>query len=207
MQAGVLRFRHCGSVIYSASRGRCPLCGGALSFGLQDAPLALPVPFTDGHSATCCLLVAAQQGAAAFSELSDSELHVGVSNSKGVVFSYTESGVQRQQCGWEQSIAVPLVAPGNQSVSFRRRWDVLLEEFTCQDTWTPHRFEEQREFGSCCYGFALGFINQLLRSQGRQPISRERFTAQFLLPRIRTASRYLSICQHISRDGYYSTAE
>lgn len=66
MQAGMLRFRHCGSVIYSASRGRCPLCGGALSFGLQDAPLALPVPFTDGHGATCCLLVAAQQGAAAF---------------------------------------------------------------------------------------------------------------------------------------------
>lgn len=59
--------------------------------------------------------------------------------SAGMVFSYTESGVQRQQCGWEQSVAVPLVAPGNQSSSFRRRWDVLLEEFACQDTWTPHR--------------------------------------------------------------------
>lgn len=57
----------------------------------------------------------------------------------GVVFSYTESGVQRQQQGWELSIVVPLVAPSNDSLSFRTLWDEQLETYSRLNTWTAGR--------------------------------------------------------------------
>ncbi|XP_044205635.1 MKRN2 opposite strand, tandem duplicate 1 [Thunnus albacares] len=202
----LLRFSHCGRTVYTLDGLRCPVCGQAVHFGLTEAPVRIRAPVRNGHRASCCFLMTSQQGPAGFREENQSELHVGVSNSAGVVFSYTEGGVTCQQQGWEQSIIVPLVAPSNRILSFTTLWDKHLEMFAHLDTWTPDRFQEEREFGSCCYGFALGFINYLMRSQGHQPISRDCFTAQFVLPRMETTSRYLSMYQHVCRHGYYSTA-
>ncbi|XP_071351424.1 MKRN2 opposite strand, tandem duplicate 1 [Trachinotus anak] len=206
----LLRFRHCGRTVYTLDGAAglwCPVCAQAVRLGLMDAPVRIQVPVGNGHRAACCFLIASRQGVAAFREENESELHVGISNSEGVVFSYTESGVQCQQQGWEQSIVVPLVAPSNDSLSFRMLWDKQLEAYSHLNIWTPDRFWEQREFGSCCYGFALSFINHVMREECKQPISRECFTSQYILPRIEMTSRYLSVYQHVCQHGYYSTAE
>ncbi|GAA6233085.1 MKRN2 opposite strand protein-like [Lates japonicus] len=206
----LLRFRHCGRTVYTLHGPaglRCPVCGLAVRLGLMEAPIRIQTPFRDGHRTTCCFLITSRHGAAGFSEENESELHVGISNSEGVVFSYTESGVQRQQQGWELSIVVPLVAPSNNSLSFRTLWDEQLETYSRLKTWMADRFQEQREFGSCCYGFALSFINHVMRPEGSQPISRERFTCWYVLPRMEMTSRYLSVYQHICQHGYYSTTE
>ncbi|XP_061640952.1 MKRN2 opposite strand, tandem duplicate 1 [Phyllopteryx taeniolatus] len=201
----LLRFSHCGRTALTAADAapagrRCPECGRAPSFSLAEAPVRLRSPIADGHRTSCCFLVTSRDGADGLSEEKDCELHVGISNSEGVVLSYTESGVQRQQHGWQQSIVIPLVAPGDRIP----HWDEQLDRFAATDAWTPHRFEEQREFGSCCYGFALGFINQMLMSQGKQPISRERFTSDLVLPRVRAASEYLALFRHVRRHGYWT---
>ncbi|KAM4613373.1 MKRN2 opposite strand, tandem duplicate 1 [Polymixia lowei] len=244
MDVTVLRFRHCGRIIYTFNNktepdagsrtgrtgepGRtntCPACQEPLRFGLLDAPVVLPSPFSDGHKTSCSFLIASRLGPTFISEQSDSELHVGISNSEGVVFSYTEVGVQCQQQGWEQCLTIPLVTPdnhsstlgvpsnysshlvntGNSSLIFKKYWDRQLEMFASLDAWTPQRFVEERESGSCCYGFALAFINQLRRSEGIEPISRNTFTIQYILPRMTTSSKYLSVYQHIQQHGYYST--
>ncbi|KAM9860196.1 MKRN2 opposite strand, tandem duplicate 1 [Aulostomus maculatus] len=212
METGdLLQFRHCGRTVYTLADAagpsglRCPVCEQAVRLSLEEAPVRIQTPIRNGHSAVCCFLVTSQRGLAGLIEETDSELHVGVSNSEGVVFSYTESGVQCQQQGWEHSIVIPLVAPDNHILSFTTLWDRQLETFASQDSWTPDRFQEEREFGSCCYGFALGFVNQLLRSQGNRPISRERFTAQYVLPRMTNTSKYVSVYQHVCRRGYYCT--
>ena len=85
----------------------------------------------------------------------------------GVVFSYTESGVQRQQQSWEKSLTIPLVTTINQPShtlvipsnhpspavvtpsihssppllpgSIVRSWDRRLETFASQDRWTTDR--------------------------------------------------------------------
>lgn len=57
----------------------------------------------------------------------------------GSVFSYTDSGIRSQRAGWEQSIIVPLVAPGDDSLSFRALWDKHLEWFSGLNTWTADR--------------------------------------------------------------------
>uniref|UniRef100_A0A7N6A4W1 MKRN2 opposite strand, tandem duplicate 2 n=1 Tax=Anabas testudineus TaxID=64144 RepID=A0A7N6A4W1_ANATE len=209
----LLRFRHCSRTIYTLVYPagpawlRCPVCGQVVRLSLTEAPVRIRTPITDGHRAACSFLITSQHGAAGFSELNRSELHVGISNSEGSVFSYTESGIQCQLVGWEQSIIIPLVAPGNDSLCFRTVWDKHLRKFSHLNTWTADRFQEEREFGSCCYGFALSFINHVMRSEGSEPISRECFTSQYVLPRMEVASRYLSVHQHICLHGYYSTSE
>ncbi|XP_057702497.1 MKRN2 opposite strand, tandem duplicate 1 isoform X2 [Corythoichthys intestinalis] len=203
----LLRFSHCGRTVWTAADAasagplRCPECGRTPSFPLAEAPVRVRAPVVDGHRTSCCFLVTSREGADGLSEDRDCELHVGISNSQGVVLSYTESGVLREQQGWQQSAAVPLVAPG-ESIP---EWDERLERFAATDSWTPSRFEEQREFGSCCYGFALGFINQLLMSQGKRPISGENFTRDLVLPRVRAASGYLAVLRHVRRHGYWAS--
>ncbi|XP_056128941.1 MKRN2 opposite strand protein-like isoform X2 [Lampris incognitus] len=243
MDNRVLRFGHCGRNIYTFNDldpepdqpassqvreppARCPVCHEPVSFGLVDAPVLVLPPFSNGHDATCAFVVACQLGPAFISEQSNTELHVGITNSTGVVFSYTELGVQSQTHGWEQCLTVPLVAPdncsssliatsnntalqeppGNTSVSFRKYWDSQLEMFASLNTWTPDSFLVEREFGSCCYGFALGFINHLRRLEGQEPVCPDAFTLRHILPRMAASSKYLSLCQHIRQHGYYSTA-
>ncbi|XP_040889994.1 MKRN2 opposite strand, tandem duplicate 1 [Toxotes jaculatrix] len=209
----LLRFRHCGRTVYTldglaVSAGpRCPVCVQSVRVGLMEAPVRIQTPVRDGHRAACCFLITSRHGAAGFSAQNHSELHVGISSSEGIVFSYTESGLQCQQQGWEQSIIVPLVAPSDDCLSFRTLWDEQLEWFSRLNSWTADRFQEQREFGSCCYGFALSFINHVIRSKGREPISRQRFTSEYILPRMEAACRYLSVYQHVCLHGFYSTAE
>ncbi|XP_030230214.1 MKRN2 opposite strand, tandem duplicate 1 [Gadus morhua] len=250
----IVRFEHCGELIYTFTHredtrssaeepggtgsgpagvpsGRCPLCGDRLSFRLLDAPVAVPCPFSNGHETPCAFLLSSRSGPTSISEQNDSELHVGISNSEGVVFSYTESGVQRQQQSWEKSLTIPLITPSNHpSVplitpsnhpspvvvtpsnhpsppllpgSVVRSWDRRLETFSSQDRWTTDRFSEEGEFGSCCYGFALSFINEVRRSEVMEVISQNTFTLGCVLPTIQRSSKYLSLYDHIRHHGYY----
>ncbi|CAK6976707.1 MKRN2 opposite strand%2C tandem duplicate 1 [Scomber scombrus] len=94
----LLRFSHCGRTVYrleepaACSGLRCPVCGQLVRFGLAEAPVRIRCPFRNGHHASCCFIMTSQQGAEGFREENQSELHVGVSTSAGVVFSYTEGG-------------------------------------------------------------------------------------------------------------------
>lgn len=56
----VIRLTHCDKEIFcSVVPVQCPSCGGVLRGGrLQEAPVSLPSPFSNGHKSSCCLLVA-----------------------------------------------------------------------------------------------------------------------------------------------------
>ncbi|XP_046880699.1 MKRN2 opposite strand, tandem duplicate 1 isoform X1 [Hypomesus transpacificus] len=220
MENTVLKFSHCDRNIFSfvcqnnlhqmptpddntliSEPPRCPLCLSTMRFGLLDAPVLVPCPFSNGHKASRAFVIGSQQGPMFISECNDSELHVGITNSKGVVYNYTLSGMQRDDHGWEQCISVPLVAPGEEI--FGRQWDSELETFSSLPGWSPHRFHEEREFASCCYGFVLAFINHMRRIEGKDCVSRDVFTGQHVLPHIKTVSKYLRVYQEISLHGFY----
>ncbi|XP_077459469.1 MKRN2 opposite strand, tandem duplicate 1 [Stigmatopora argus] len=202
----LLRFSHCGRTVWTATPAtpatplRCPECGRAPRFPLAEAPVRVRAPVVDGHRTSCCFLVTSREGADGLREDNDCELHAGISNSRGVVFSYTESGVRHERRGWHQSVAVTLVAPG----WWVPDWDERLERFAAEDGWTASRFEEPREFGSCCLGFALGFVNCLLASRGERPVDQRRFTRDLVLPRVRAVSVYLTALHHVRRHGSWS---
>lgn len=55
----------------------------------------------------------------------------------GVVYHYDQEGVHRAASGWEQSISIPLVQPDMWELL--QHWDNLLEEFSLEEAWLPHR--------------------------------------------------------------------
>lgn len=55
----------------------------------------------------------------------------------GVVYSYDQEGVHRDGRGWEQCISIPLLQPDMWELL--QHWDSLLEEFSLEEAWLPHR--------------------------------------------------------------------
>ncbi|NWT11849.1 MKROS protein, partial [Vireo altiloquus] len=116
----------------------------------------------------------------------------------GVVYNYDQEGVHRAASGWEQCISIPLLQPG--MAELLQHWDELLEQFSLEEAWLPHRYEEQQHN---CYTFALAFINRVRQGQGQEPLSKAQFTESFLLPRTREASRYLTLHQELAHRDVY----
>ncbi|KAF4093984.1 hypothetical protein AMELA_G00008070 [Ameiurus melas] len=216
MEKTVVKFRHCGKDIYSfskpgvtlkeqnactAERPVCPVCRNALVLGLLEAPVALPSPFTNGHGTRCSFLLGANEGPWCLGEWRETELHVGLSDSKGLVYNYTLAGVQRDEHGWEQCVSIQLVPPYRQDLI--QLWDAELNLFSSLPAWTPERFHEEREFGSCCYGFALTFINHMRSLDSKAPLSRNEFTSAHVLSRMKCASMYIRVYEEIAQHGFY----
>ncbi|KAG9260358.1 MKRN2 opposite strand protein [Astyanax mexicanus] len=208
MERAVVKFRHCGRDIYTfadpqagTGTGLCPVCQQPPVLGLLDAPVALPGPFSSGHRAPCAFLIGAREGPRSLGEWNDSELHVGISNSAGLVYNYTLSGVQIDEQGWEQCVCIQLIPPWRDSLV--DSWDKELQLFSSLPTWAAERFHEEREFGSCCYGFALSFINHMRSVDGKDSLSRDEFTSRHVLPRIKLASMFIRVYEEILQNGFY----
>ncbi|NXF84050.1 MKROS protein, partial [Sclerurus mexicanus] len=127
-----------------------------------------------------------------------SDLHVGITNSQGVVYNYDREGVHRARSGWEQCLCIPLLQP--HLWELQQRWDHLLEEFSQGEAWLPHRYDEQEHN---CYTYALAFINHILSTQGKRPLSKGEFTERFVMPQSRRASRYLTLHQQLAHSDFY----
>ncbi|KAI1890408.1 hypothetical protein AGOR_G00153410 [Albula goreensis] len=224
MDRTVIKFSHCDKDIYcfsdynvcwepsvhaftadcreSKSRlSRCPLCFQPLKFNLLEAPVSIPCPFTNGHNSPYAFNIGSMCGPLHISEYDDSELHIGITNSKGVVYNYTLTGVRRDECGWEQCVSLQLAPSGWSSLS--DQWDAELEHFSSMALWAPQRFHEEREFGSRCYAFALTFINHMRTKAGKPCLTRDEFTGNYVLPRIKITSKYVRVYQEISHNGFY----
>ncbi|XP_026163128.1 MKRN2 opposite strand protein isoform X2 [Mastacembelus armatus] len=137
MENTVIRLSHCQKEIFCFSvPDECPSCGKELRGSrLQEAPVSLPSPFNNGHKSSCCLLVAPAHNNLDREFDGTSDLHTGISNTKGVVYNYTRSGVCRDQSGWECCVSVPLVRPD--TFHLLAQWDQYLDRFSDGPMWDP----------------------------------------------------------------------
>ncbi|NWR06557.1 MKROS protein, partial [Paradoxornis webbianus] len=196
----VLRVRHCRALVYCRhAPPRCPACGGDLrGAGLTAAPVRLHCPFRHGHGQPRAFLIRPSHGTFLQGYDGHGDLHVGITNSKGVVYHFDQEGVHRAASGWEQSISIPLVQPDMWELL--QHWDDLLEEFSLEEAWLPHRYEEQQHN---CFSFALAFVNGVRRARGRRALGKAEFTETFVLPHSAAASRYLRLQRHLARCDFY----
>ncbi|CAI5686454.1 MKRN2 opposite strand protein [Oreochromis niloticus] len=203
MESSVIRLTHCQKEIFCFSvPEECPSCGEELRGSrLQEAPVSLPSPFTNGHKTSCCLLVAPAHDNLDRDFDGAADLHTGISNTKGVVYNYTRGGVRRDQSGWERSVSVPLVRPD--MFHLLAQWDQYLERFSDGPMWDPawHRFDENNHN---CFSFCLHFVNGVLAAEGRGTLSRDDFTHTFILPRMRRVSKYTTLYRHIQKHQFYT---
>uniref|UniRef100_A0A3Q2P1M0 MKRN2 opposite strand, tandem duplicate 2 n=1 Tax=Fundulus heteroclitus TaxID=8078 RepID=A0A3Q2P1M0_FUNHE len=196
MEQSVIYLTHCRKEIFCFSVPEvCPSCGEELQGRrLQEAPVSIPSPFTDGHKTSCCLLVAPAHNNP---DSGTSDLHTGISNTKGVVYNYTQDGVRRDQSGWSHCVCIPLVRPD--MFHLLAQWDVYLEGFSVGPTWDPVFHEDEHN----CFSFCLQFLNSVLAVEGRSALSREDFIRSFILPRMRRVSKYSTVIQHLQKHQFY----
>ncbi|XP_049431475.1 MKRN2 opposite strand protein-like isoform X3 [Epinephelus fuscoguttatus] len=137
MDVNVIRLSHCQKEIFCFSvPEECPSCGEELRGSrLQEAPVSLPSPFTNGHKTSCCLLVAPAHNNLTRDFDGMSDLHTGISNTSGIVYNYTLGGVGKDQSGWERCISVPLVRPD--MFNLLAQWDQYLDRFSVGPMWDP----------------------------------------------------------------------
>ncbi|XP_034811725.1 MKRN2 opposite strand protein isoform X2 [Pan paniscus] len=129
-----------------------------------------------------------------------SDLHVGITNTNGVVYNYSAHGVQRDGEGWEESISIPLLQPN--MYGMMEQWDKYLEDFSTSGAWLPHRYEDNHHN---CYSYALTFINCVLMAEGRQQLDKGEFTEKYVVPRTRLASKFITLYRAIREHGFYVT--
>uniref|UniRef100_A0A287D5P6 MKRN2 opposite strand n=2 Tax=Ictidomys tridecemlineatus TaxID=43179 RepID=A0A287D5P6_ICTTR len=197
----LIKFTHCKKSIYSFSvPRRCPLCQQEVgSAKLEEAPVSISNPFTDGHQEKCSFLLRPTQGTFLREYDGKSDLHVGITNTNGVVYNYNQCGVQRDQAGWEQSLSVPLVQPN--MFGLRDQWDRYLEDFSATGAWLPHRYDEDYHN---CYSYTLSFINCILTTEGKEQLDKNEFTEKYVIPRTRLASKYIILYRAIEKHGFYA---
>ncbi|XP_064161925.1 MKRN2 opposite strand protein [Anguilla rostrata] len=202
MDKSVIKFSHCNKDIYCFFvPEECPECGVSFSGRrLEDAPISIPNPFSNGHKAPCSFLVAPTEHTFLRDFDGESDLHTGITDTKGVVYNYTKTGVQKDTLGWEKCISVPLVQPDMYSLI--DQWDQYLEKFSSAQTWDPQcqRFDEEKHN---CYNYTLAFINCVLATQDKRALSKDEFTQNFVVPRIKRASKYRMLCEEISKNYFY----
>ncbi|XP_069340514.1 MKRN2 opposite strand protein isoform X1 [Eulemur rufifrons] len=198
----LIKFNHCKKSIYSfAVPQRCPLCQKDVGpRKLEEAPVSIANPFTNGHREKCSFLLRPTQGTFLREYDGRSDLHVGITNTNGVVYNYNACGVQRDGAGWEQSVSVPLVQPS--MYGLMDQWDKYLEDFSTSGAWLPHRYEEDRHN---CYTYTLTFINCVLTTEGKEPLDKSEFTEKHVVPRTRLASKYITVYRAIEECGFYVT--
>ncbi|KAG1962683.1 MKRN2 opposite strand protein [Pimephales promelas] len=202
MDKSVIKLSHCEKDIFCFFvPDQCPECGMSFSGKrLEEAPVSVPNPFSNGHKVPCAFLVASAEHSVLRDFDGRSDLHTGITNTKGIVYNYTRAGVQREQEGWERCVCVPLVQPD--MFSLINQWDQYLEKFSSHQMWDPmwHSFNEETHN---CYSFTLTFINCVLAAQSKPGLSKDGFTHTFVLPRIRRASKYMTLCREISQNHFY----
>ncbi|XP_069823196.1 MKRN2 opposite strand protein isoform X2 [Dendropsophus ebraccatus] len=197
----LVKVTHCNRDIYSSSVPlQCPICGQnpVSSWDLEQAPVSIPSPFVNAHREKCSFVLRPTKGRFLGDYDGCSDLHVGITSSKGIVHHYNETGTHKDTIGWEQCVSIPLVPPDQYALI--HQWDTYLEEFSCKETWLPNRYDEKEHN---CYTYALKFINGLLHLQEKKTFTKEEFTEKFVLPRTRRASKYITLCHEVSRNYYY----
>ncbi|XP_028854840.1 MKRN2 opposite strand protein [Denticeps clupeoides] len=202
MERSVVKFSHCDKDIFCFFvPEQCPECGVSFSGRrLEEAPVSIPNPFSNGHKTPCAFLVAPAEESSLRDFDGGSDLHTGITNTNGVVYNYTKDGVRRDHHGWERCISIPLVKPDMYNLI--DQWDQYLEKFSTEQTWDP-LWQSFNEENHNCYNYTLMYINCVLATQAKPALSKDEFTQSFILPRIKRASKYLTLCEEIAHCHFY----
>lgn len=201
----ILCFQHCinGSYVSCFTVPEsCPCCGESLKGAcFAVPPFSLPSPFTfvatgqtnSQEKLSCCLVIKPTFGDFLTTYKSGDDLHIGITNSDGEIYSFDEAGVASSLC-WRYCLLLEMASV--KSSSFVKSWDAKLIEHSGLQSWTSQMYDAECHN---CYSFVLEFLNKL----SRKNYSKEQFCEQFITPGTMRAGQYVSIFRKITHDGFY----
>lgn len=201
---GMIRcFQHCDAntniLCFSQIPLICPICR-------QDVtkteslipPFRLPSPLTNATENPFSVVMRPTVGNFLEDYQNSANLHIGLTNSKGIVYDFDEGGVHIGSSSWNLCVAASLI--NHITSQTAELWDVLLDKYAKKSDWSSHRYEEQEHN---CFTFVMRFF-QFSKLVNAIPAARSRkeFITEFLLPHTQKTSKYIAMYRQIAAHGF-----
>ncbi|CAB3368777.1 Hypothetical predicted protein [Cloeon dipterum] len=180
---GLICFKHCKSDIFVFSVPKsCPECNADLTTNTDITPFSIPFPFTRASQYPCSLVLRPTNGDFLRSYSNNADLHIGVTNSRGNIFSYDEHGLKEEPAkDWDECLSIQCNTTS--SDVFETSWDSALNTCLQSENWVPERYNEDNYN---CYTFVLSFLTSVPMCPLNQfTCDRETFWASGNCPSIR----------------------
>ncbi|XP_070534043.1 MKRN2 opposite strand protein-like [Ptychodera flava] len=200
-ERGILCFNHCSpvNVLCFEIPDDCPVCGVSLdSSPCLSPPFRIPSPFANAKAIPYSVVIKPTVGTFLQDFKGNSNLHVGITNSKGAVYNYDEGGLHKDKdkYSWQQSISIPLLDKYDDELM--ELWDECLESYSSSELWTPARYDETTHN---CYDLAIGFLNSIsygeFKGRSEAQLSRKSFCTEYIIPHTKKAARYIELYRKI----------
>ncbi|XP_076233438.1 MKRN2 opposite strand protein-like [Calliopsis andreniformis] len=191
----IICFSHCNSknVFCKSVPERCPLCRSYI-IDYKVEPFAIPYPYKNAVYHPSSLVIRPSQG----NFLNDynilDDLHIGITNSEGIVFEYDIGGIiVNNHSKWTNSIILKIIP-----LSWESHWDKTLEKMLKDVKWT---FENYDEISMNCFSFVIEFLNNLQYINMRF-VNKEDICNKLILSKIQDAVKYNSIFKKLKNNDY-----
>ncbi|XP_077990392.1 MKRN2 opposite strand protein-like [Glandiceps talaboti] len=200
-ELGVLCFNHCSpvNVFCFEIPDICPVCGSDLEVSpCLSPPFRIPSPFANAKAVPFSVVIKPTQGTFLQHFQRNSNLHIGITSSKGAVYNYDEGGlhVDKDKYSWQYSIPIPLLDKYDDELM--EIWDESMQSYISSPEWASDRYHEDEHN---CYDFAIGFLNSIkyseFKDRGEEHLSRKSFCTDYILPFTTKAARYIDLYRKV----------
>ncbi|XP_064629032.1 MKRN2 opposite strand protein-like [Lineus longissimus] len=189
----ILCLQHCQkdiNIFFTVFPNSCPICGESLTESeALIPPFAIPSPFSSAAEVPVSVIVKPSRGSWLEYERSTTNLHIGISDSKGCTYDYDEDGLHHNSNLWSDCIAIPLTE--KKDSDFIQKWDKTLYFSASSPYWTAKKYHP--DFNNC-YDFVLTMLSKAgLAASDPRYKNKEDFCESVLLPQTTHAAKYISM--------------
>lgn len=173
----------------------CPICMLNMDAtpSMEMPPFRLPSPFTNGVASPFSLLIRPTDGTFLQHYTNSSDLHIGITDSRGTVYDFDSDGLHASTARWSHCIAITLEPRG---VDASHEWDTKLQEFAMKPEWQASQYNEQTRN---CYHFVINFLQYYGLKD--YPADSDAFCEDVILPRTIQAAKYIGLYRKLKKHG------
>ncbi|OQR80127.1 hypothetical protein BIW11_05269 [Tropilaelaps mercedesae] len=202
----VLCFQHCLREVHLLCLqlpATCPLCDKTVDRNrLLLSPSVIPSPFGPASASPCSVVIKPSKGSFLTSLTTSLDLHVGLTDSRGIVHEYDRRGLTVGAGDWRQCVTIPLSCGPNQSKAVDSNfWDYTLEVTENRQCWSRECYDGEDHN---CFTFVLDFVRTLqLPGLSAVALNRTHFCQQVICPRMKSVARYVTLYRKLEADHIY----
>lgn len=199
---GILCFQHCrkdAKIFCFELPSHCVLCKGDLhKTELRIPPFRVPYPFCRAVNKPNAVVIKPTCGDFLHNYQNSSDLHIGVTDSKGRVYEYDVDGIiVSNGKEWNECLSVQVCKKTD--AVWREYWDYTLNIVYQQDEWTAKKYNTADHN---CYSFVLVFLRTLQLPELKPClVDKTQFCKDFVVPHTRVAGKYISLYRQLQKDG------
>ncbi|XP_076184088.1 MKRN2 opposite strand protein-like [Ptiloglossa arizonensis] len=195
---GIICFRHCctKSIFCKSVPKICPICRLCIvDYNIE--PFLIPYPYKNAAYQPAAVVVRPSQGNFLTDYHIVNELHIGITNSKGIVFEFDKQGVIiNDHSKWTDSIVLKITP-----TSWDNHWDETLQAMLKDIKWKSENYDEVK---MNCFNFVMEFINNL-HYTNIIFASKENMCDKLILSKIQEAVKYNSVFKKLENNDYFIT--